>query len=485
MTTEVNKEIKDIGSERALISTIIKNGKDSFVDAAAYVSSNDLSLPINRHIYQCLESLANDPNITIFDTDTIKLRARTLGIKDCFTNKKDIEYLDLLNVSNFSKENINVFAKQVRKVSIVRDLYKRYKDAATYIEGINGSEPLSEIISKAEEKIVDFIAGTDSDKSLDSIGKDMENYVQFLLDRDEVDQVGIPSGFPTWDHAIGGGLRRAAIQVVAARAKTGKSFVAMNFARSVAKRGIPTLYLDTEMTTDHQKDRLLAMDSGCPIRLLETSQFKTHNDLVEAIKISAENIKQYPLTHVNIGGMGHVEALALARRWIVKVVGFNENGKANDCVIIYDYMKLTSGDNLTKFTPEYILLGLMLTDMHNFALKYDIPILGFVQTNREGIDNDDTSIIAGSDRILWLCSSMSVLRNKDINDEEGGDGFVNGNKKLSVLETRYGSGLEYESDYINLHAQLRPRVDDDRATGHIREGLKHSEIVRSNAQTTK
>lgn len=182
--------------------------------------------------------------------------------------------------------------------------------------------------------------------------------------------------------------------------------------------------------------------------------------------------------------MSHTEALALVRRWLVKYVGFNEKGEANDCVIIYDYLKLTSGNQLTKTTPEYLLLGLMLTDMHNFAVKYSVPFLGFVQVNREGIDGNDTNIIAGSDRILWLCSNMSVLRNKDQTDVEMGSTWESGNKKLIVMETRQGSGLEYENDYINLHAMLKPRVTEEHGTGLIREGLMNSEIIRQNVNNT-
>lgn len=250
--------------------------------------------------------------------------------------------------------------------------------------------------------------------------------------------------------------------------------------RNITKLGIPVLYLDTELTESYQKDRLLSIVSQCPIRKLETGKFKYDQKYLEMIKGAVNEIKGYKLFYESIAGMSHTEALALARRWLVKHVGFNEKGEANDCVIIYDYMKLTSASQLTKVTPEYIMLGLMLTDMHNFAVKYSVPFLGFVQTNRDGIDNTDTSIIAGSDRILWLCSNMSVLRNKDETDIEMGSSWESGNKKLSILETRHGAGLEYETDYINLHAMLKPRVSEEHGTGFIREGLLHSQIAQQN-----
>ncbi len=310
------------------------------------------------------------------------------------------------------------------------------------------------------------------------LGDDIENYIEELIESEPIDQIGIPTGFPIYDHAIGGGLRRGTITIKGARPKKGKSWDALNLGRNVASRGIPVLYLDTELTESYQRNRLLSIDSGCPINFIETRKFNKSKDYVGAVRESGHRIKKYPFTYKSISGMSHTEALAIARRWIVKEVGFNSDGKANDCVIVYDYMKLTSGDALTKVTPEYIVLGLMLTEMHNFAVKYDIPIAGYVQLNRDGIDGEETNVVAASDRVLWLASSLTLLKNKDQTDEDLGCGFQNGNKKLIVVETRQGSGLALDRDYINLHCSLRPRVEETEATGLMREGLKFSDVAK-------
>lgn len=212
-------KLKDLASERALLSTVIKGGKDSYIDASTYVSANDFSLSTNRAVWQCLDSLFNDQHCNSFDTDTIKLRAKAIGLDESFKGKKELEYLEFLNSSNFDKENIQVFAMQVKKLAVVRDLHKRYIDAIDYIQGVSGAETLSEIITKAEGKIIDFISGVENEKTLDSIGKDIDQYVDFLVNREEIDQIGIPTGYTLWDQAVGGGLRRGTISVIAARPK--------------------------------------------------------------------------------------------------------------------------------------------------------------------------------------------------------------------------------------------------------------------------
>lgn len=469
-------QLRDAGSERALLGTIMRHGRNAFIDADSIVDPTDFGMGINKAIYTAIKHLADEDNCERFDLETIKMKVKALGLADYIATAKDIEYLELLDSVNFDTSNIPMFAMQIKKYSVARDLYQRYTDAAKYLESISGNESLSDIVREAESKIIDFVSGIDNGDRLVNLTDSINDYIEAVLEMEVVDQVGLPTGFPIWDECIGGGLRRGTVTVKAARPKTGKSFDALNIALNVAKRGIPVLYLDTELTEPYQKNRLICMNSGCPIWKFETRRFKHERDLVGSVIEASREINSIPLHYQSISGMSHTEALALARRWLVKHVGFNADGKANDCLIIYDYMKLTSGASLTKVTPEYIVLGLMLTEMHNFCVKYDLPILGYVQVNRDGIDVEDTSIVAGSDRILWLCSSLTIFKNKDESDAALGCGPEFGNKKLVVLETRQGSGLEVDGDYINLFASLRPGVSRDVANGLIREGLRCSQV---------
>lgn len=476
---KTKQEFKDPGSERALLGTIVKNGRTSFLEADEIVASQDFSIRINKAVYASLKDLYEDQSCDGVDIETLKLKMNALGFNDCLASNKDIEYIELLSEINFNKDNVVVFAKQIKKYAVLRELYSRYKDAASYLETTSPSESLSSIIANAENKIVDFINGTEHE-SLKFISDDIDAIIKEAVESEPVDQIGLPSGFPRWDSAIGGGLRRSTVNITVARAKKGKSFDAMNIALNIAKLGIPVLYLDTELTYKYQIDRMTCIDSECPIKIYETKQFKNNPILKESVIQSAKRLQQLPMAYHQIGGMTHVEALAIARKWISKSVGFNNNGKANDCLIIYDYFKLTGESQITKNIAEHIALGLMLTDMHNFALRYDIPILGYVQSNRDGIESDETNIIAGSDRILWLCSSMSVLRDKDQNDDQLQCGWEYGNKKKIVIATRYGPGFDIPGDYINIKASLNPKVSQSQGCGKMVEGFMYSECVGLN-----
>jgi replicative DNA helicase len=192
--------LRDPGTERTLLGTVIKIGKDALLDLSGIITPTDFALPINKVIYTCLERLAEDPNCQTFDIESIKLKAKALGFDQQFErNPKALEYLELLDSVYADKENLTMFALQVKKYSIVRDLYGRYSDAQNYLKTISGNEDLSEIIRKAEGQIVDFITGVDNGNNLENLCQDMVSYIEEAIASEPVDQVGLPTGYPIWD----------------------------------------------------------------------------------------------------------------------------------------------------------------------------------------------------------------------------------------------------------------------------------------------
>jgi hypothetical protein len=137
------------------------------------------------------------------------------------------------------------------------------------------------------------------------------------------------------------------------------------------------------------------------------------------------------------------------RRWLVQEVGLNDDGTAKDCVIFYDYLKLMDTAGMDKDLKEYQLLGFMMTALHNFAVKYQVPIMAFIQLNRDGITKESTDSASGSDRIIWLCSNFSIFKRKS-DEEIAEDAGQSGNRKLVPVVSRHGGGLD-DNDYINCH----------------------------------
>ena len=231
---------------------------------------------------------------------------------------------------------------------------------------------------------------------------------------------------------------------------TGKSLLAVNIGHHVShKLKIPVLNMDTEMSKNDYTHRLLATSTEIEISSIESGKFADSPINNQKIKDMVKELKDAPLYHKVIAGKPFDEQLAIMRRWLVKDVGLNDDGTAKDCLIIYDYLKLMDSTGISQDMKEYQVLGFMMTALHNFAVKYQVPILSFIQLNRDGITKESTDSASGSDRIIWLCSNFSIFKRKS-DEEIAEDGGKSGNRKLIPVISRHGGGLD-DNDYINCH----------------------------------
>lgn len=231
---------------------------------------------------------------------------------------------------------------------------------------------------------------------------------------------------------------------------TGKTLLADNIGFYIANNHkIPVLNMDTEMNVKDHINRILAMMTETEISSIETGKFSESPDQKNKLYNASKRLQETPLFYKTIAGKPFEEQLALMRRWIVKNVGLNDDGTAKECLIVYDYLKLMDSAGISQDMKEYQILGFMMTALHNFAVRYQIPILAFVQLNRDGITKESTDTASGSDRIIWLCSNFSIFKRKS-DEEIAEDGPTNGNRKLLPLVSRHGGGLD-DNDYINCN----------------------------------
>ena len=149
----------------------------------------------------------------------------------------------------------------------------------------------------------------------------------------------------------------------------------------------------------------------------------------------------------------------------------DENGNINDCVIIYDYLKLMTSNSINNNLAEFQVLGFQITSLHNFCVENDIPCLSFVQLNRDGITKETTDVVSGSDRLVWLCTSFSIFKDKT-EEERITDGLQCGNKKLIPVVSRHGPGIE-DDGYICL--QMDGKYARIRELGTIRSIKKNDQ----------
>lgn len=439
--------LQDLPAERAILAGVFRYGSDAYFDIADIVDENSFTLESNMSIYCCLKHVIEKDDTVKPDIPLILSAAKEIGLSDFFNNQ---EVSHLASIVKFPAllSNVRGFAAKVRKLQIARMMYDQLELTKEKYTEIKGDEPISQILGIAEESIFDFTSIlADSDEAPSKMFEDVEEYLTDLAE-DPIDQIGISTGFSRYDFAIGGGLRRGTVNVIGARPKTGKTLLADNMGVHIAKQGIPVLNLDTEMRKEDHQNRMMAMLSDVEINDIETGKFSQSPLKNQRVLDAAKEIKDIPYYFKSIGGMSFEDQISIMRRWIAKVVGVNDKGKANDCVIIYDYLKLMDSAAIKNDMKEFQVLGFMMTSLHNFALRYEVPVLSFIQLNRDGINKETTDTASGSDRIIWLCSNFSIYKYKS-DEEIAKDGPENGNRKLVPVISRHGEGLE-DKDYINI-----------------------------------
>ncbi len=438
----------DSGTERAVLSGMMVHGADLLLDIEGILDTKDFYSSSSQKLFTVLKHLVHEKGIKQFDIPTVMTTAKLMGYEDFIGRNREEEFLQALMEQESIPSNIESLAGVLCKLSILRKCSSCVKNIREKLWTMNGNEPLDDILGAVQDPVFELTSKlfTDED-AMSNIARDFDETIDAIL-KEPQKLVGLPTGFPKWDASIGGGLRPGTVNVVGARPKLGKSYWCLNVAYNVAKAGTPVLYLDTELTKQYQMMRLIARHTGVDINSIETGQFSENKECLDSVMGSGDFLKSLPITHCNIAGKSLKSIFSMAKRWLVKHVGLDDDGRAKPCLIVYDYLKLMDSADIKGNMQEHQLLGFLISSMHNFAIDFNLPVLATVQLNRDGVEKEGGQVISGSDRILWLCSSFTILKHK-LKVELAEDPPSNGKHKLIVTDTRFGPGMS-PGEYINL-----------------------------------
>lgn len=468
-------KLVDIGSERAVLAGLFTYGNKAYVEISELLTQHTLTDDSNQVIYKCLKHFFEEakehekPDIA-----SIYASAKAIGCDAFFQKSEDKKYLRSLMEFPINLASVRKLAIRLRKLEVARLLRTELSLAENEILNITGDETISKIISIAESPLLDFSSkiGEEGDDAASHISEGLDEFVEYLFNNPK-ECVGVSTGFPLFDSCIGGGLRRGSVNIIGARPKIGKTTFGINVSLNITGGlDIPVFYFDMEMDKQDFWAKMLSNLSQVEVEKIEKGMM---NDTEKRRVMEAKDaLKTQKFYYVNIAGKSFEETLALARRIIIKKAGRNASGQINDCVMIYDYFRLNNSESVSNNIQEYQALGFQIIALKNFAKKLDIPILSFIQLNRDGIDKEDTDVASGSDRIIWLCNNFTIFKpkNPEENEEDAAAGRKIATRKLVPIVARHGAGLA-QGDYINIY------FDGDKA--RLQEGKTRSQAHKTNS----
>lgn len=450
--------------ERTVLSGIIKFGKSAYIDCCDVLDDAYFSGFVEQAVYTSICDLFKAGQN--FTKTRVFSKCMDLGLTD-----KDYDLFQEVTSYDCDKmEDIRPIAQKLKRQKIIKDFIALHKKVIDELSETDPSQSISSIFSISEKAIFELVKKyTERQDIPEKLSDLVEDIVQELSENENL-SVGLPTPWEEVTKSIGGGLRRGNVYLFGARSGEGKSFLLQIISVYLTQLGVPVLYLDTEMTKEEILPRLLSNISEVPINDIESGLFAQNDFTKKAVASAVKVMKGMPLSYLSIAGKPFDEILSVIRRWLYTDVGLDENGRANDCLVVYDYFKLMSAEGLQELR-ETQLMGFMISQLADFAKKYSIPILTATQLNRDGIAKDTSDVIAGSDRLLWLVSAFAIFKEKSL-EEIIRDGVEHGNKKFICRKSRFG-GEHRLGEHINM--TMKPEI-----ASLLENGLKSS-VVKQDA----
>lgn len=431
------------GSERNIISICLKDNDKLNTVENENLYPEHFSVPGHQKILIAMHYLQSK-----------QIKPEPMAIMEVLQGKakEDVEALDgldyllTLQKSFVPPENIKIFIDKVKQAYTRKLLFNIAKDTQDFVlsQRADVLNP-SELVSFVETKLTDVNVNTQDVEEVYKMGDDTE---AVLAQRAESPNT-VPGLEVGWEHydKVTNGAQPGDLIIVCAPSKTGKSVTLTNWAKNISILSqLPILYIDTEMSSREQEDRLLANLSGIPhseivsgMYVMDTVHGKAE-DKVRLLKEAREKLNLGHYYHIQMPHFTIEKVTALARKF-QKQFGI--------VALFFDYIKIPSNQANFQSAQEYQKLGFFTSGLKDLGSILQIPVFSACQTNRNNggsNDNPDESDIGGSYRILQLASKLMFLYNKT-DEEIAKEGIANGNQKLFIKWQRNG---ESDCDPINI-----------------------------------
>ena len=370
MAKSSNENIKlppqNIDAEKSVLGALMLD-KDAIIKVANLIRLGDFYKDDHNLIYEAMVDLYEQ-------REPIDL----LSLSNRLEEKKQLDkiggssYLTTLVNSVPSSSNITHYAKVVQKKSTLRKLIET---ASEILElGYRESEDVEKILDMAEQKLFSV-----SQKYIKQDFVPIKSILEAAFNRiDELHKGdhklrGIPSGFSDMDNILAG-FQKSDLVILASRPSIGKTTLALDFARSIAKmEKIPVGIFSLEMSSDQLIDRMLAAESGVDLWRLRTGRLKTGDgdDDFQRIGEAMGVLSEAPIFIDDAGSANVMEMRTMARRL---------QAEHNVGLIIVDYLQLMEGrgggDNRVNEISE------ISRALKQLARELNIPIVALSQLSR-------------------------------------------------------------------------------------------------------
>ena len=267
-----------------------------------------------------------------------------------------LKLVDAMRESTVVPANAAFHARRLRGLSMLRMI----RSLSGEFADIDPTDDPSEVITRATERL--RAAGADLPGSWLSPADLVAQAEQDIDTHTSAERV-IPTGIPTLDRYLDGGLLPQRLYTLGARTSVGKSALATSITRHALDQGKRVLFCSLEMTGPEV------------LRRLTSEKFDLdHRDIANLVEAwGSEAVQSWPLNFV---GLATIASLAATAR-LLRPQGLR--------LIVVDYIQLMPSTGI--FERRDLEIGFMSRTLKLLAVELEVPVLMLSQLNRGTADD--------------------------------------------------------------------------------------------------
>ena len=318
---------------------------------------------------------------------------------------------------------IDIIKKNYQKNLLIR-ASRKIKELAS-----SSGLDIAEYQAQAQELIFEATnESTDLEQHIFSMEEAlMKSFESYLERKNNKADIGLRSGFISLDNLIGG-FKKGHLNVIAASTSMGKTAFAINIAKNILKRDVPTAIISLEMEAREILDRMIIQEAR--VNGWKYSQGETNEKEDQQVSKALDNLHEFPLMISDERGLNVAQIRARLRKFKAQMGGLG--------LAIIDYLQMIQlPEEHTQNVSRAV--GQIVLQLRNLASELEIPIILISQISRKFTSRTDKRPV------------LSDLRDSG-NIEEVADGVIflyrHAHTSAAAREKAEQEGTENETEII-------------------------------------
>ena len=405
------ESIRDNQAESAVIATLVCH--PDFILHSDYLKAKYFYNVENGCIYWAIQELFKEGVENIDAINIITMLKSNAAIVREFKKLNIGDMHEFLEMSQYAArhtlEEYKLLVNIVVECSFKRELVKVAEEIKSncYNPKMNLSKLNQLVNSKINNLTESYITGND----IKTLGERIDDIWEKIENEDTSRR--LPSKFSVFNDYFY--YEPGELILLTARYKTGKSVFFFFVTIHKLQAGVPTLYVDTELSTETFVKRMISSVTGIPFKVIQNKTFndQQHSEINKCI----DWIKGLPLVHMYLPDSNMDEIYT-----ICKVLKY----KMNLSFFVFDYIKSYNSEAYTNSA----ILGQMADFLKNkIAGELDIAVLSAAQLNRSDmIANSDNIAKAISTGIYWRFKTVEEIKETGGTDAGNVLAYININR---------------------------------------------------------